>query len=319
MNTHRGARGLGRGLSSLIPDSALDLGVVPPDRGAPRTVPIDEVRPNPEQPRESFDEQRMAELAASIRRHGMLAPLVTRRHEGRYVLLAGERRLRAAALAGLTEVPVVVRDAEDPGLQLELALVENLQRADLDPIETAKGFQRLVDLYGYSQEQVAEAVGKDRVTVANAIRLLKLPEAALAALRQGRISAGHARALLPLVDDTAELGRVMMLIIARGWSVRLTERAVAARLRSPPSRKNRDRQRAQTLDYAVRLLESSLHTSVAIRPRARGGGRIVIDYADGEDLERLITSLRAAAPPSRVQPNVEAAPDRSEFPPEGDA
>jgi ParB family chromosome partitioning protein len=309
MNTQRGARGLGRGLSSLIPDSALDLGVVPPDRGAPRTVPIDEVRPNPEQPREVFDDARLAELAASIRRHGLLSPLVTRRHDGRYVLLAGERRLRAAALAGLTEVPVVVRDAEDPGLQLELALVENLQRTDLDPVEAARGFQRLIDLYEYSQEQVADAIGKDRATVANAVRLLRLPEAALAALRQGRISAGHARTLLPLVDDTAELLRVMELVVARAWSVRLTERAVAARLRSRPSRGSRDRQRAQRLDYAVKLLETSLHTSVAIKPLARGGGRILIDYADADDLERLIGVLRAA--PSASRP--------ADLPSEGDA
>jgi len=317
MNTQRGARGLGRGLSSLIPDSALDLGVVPPDRGAPRTVPIDEVRPNPEQPREVFDDAKLAELAASIRRHGLLSPLVTRRHDGRYVLLAGERRLRAAALAGLTEVPVVVRDADDPGLQLELALVENLQRTDLDAVESAKGFQRLVDVYGYSQEQVSEAIGKDRATVANAIRLLRLPEPALAALRQGRISAGHARALLPLVDDSAELVRVMTLAMARGWSVRHTERAIAARLRSRPAPRSRDRQRARTLDYAVQLLEASLHTSVAIRPRARGGGRIVIDYADGEDLERLIGALRGGSSVAPATPEHPA--DAVDLPSEGDA
>jgi ParB family chromosome partitioning protein len=318
MNSPRGARGLGRGLSSLIPDSALDLGVVPPDRAAPRTVPIDEVRPNPEQPREVFDDRKLAELASSIRRHGLLSPLVTRRHDGRYVLLAGERRLRAAALAGLTEVPVVVRDADDPGLQLELALVENLQRADLDPIESARGFQRLTDVYGYTQEQVADAVGKDRATVANAIRLLKLPPAALAALREGRITAGHARALLPLADDPQELVRLMTLVVARGWNVRLTERAVAARLRMPRASNARERQRARTLDYVRKLLEESLHTSVAIRPRSRGGGRIVIDYADGEDLERLIATMRGgpvpAAPAERA-----TSPDRPKFPPEGDA
>lgn len=317
MNTQRGARGLGRGLSSLIPDSALDLGVVPPDRGAPRTVPIDEVRPNPEQPRVVFDDVKLAELAASIRRHGLLSPLVTRRHDGRYVLLAGERRLRAAALAGLTEVPVVVRDADDPGLQLELALVENLQRTDLDPVESARGFQRLSDVYGYTQEQVAEAIGKDRATVANAIRLLRLPDQALLALREGRISAGHARALLPLVDDTAELVRVMTLATARGWSVRLTERAVAARLRSAPARRVRDRQRARTLDYAVQLLEATLHTSVAIRPRARGGGRIVIDYADGEDLERLIGVIRGA--PAAAPASTEHGPLEGDLRSEGDA
>jgi ParB family chromosome partitioning protein len=288
-------RGLGRGLASLIPDSALDLGEVSPDRGALRRVPIDEVRPNPEQPREVFDPTGLEELASSIRRHGMLAPLVARRHEGRYILLAGERRLRAAALAGLTEVPVVVREVDTPGLELELALVENLQRSDLDALESARGFQRLVEVYGYTQEQVATAIGKDRATIANAIRLLRLPQVALTALREGRITAGHARALLPLADDPEDLALVLDQVVARGWNVRQTERAVADRARVPSTRRARDRQRAHGLEYAVKLLEESLHTSVEIKPRARGGGRIVIDYADGEDLERLISSMRDGA------------------------
>jgi ParB family chromosome partitioning protein len=199
--------------------------------------------------------------------------------------------LRAAALAGLTEVPVVVRDADTPALELELALVENLQRADLDAIEAARGFQRLVDVYGYTQEQVASAVGKDRATVANAIRLLRLPQAALSALREGRISAGHARALLPLADDPDDLAAVLEQVVTRGWNVRQTESAVADRSRVPSARRARERRRAHSLEYAVKLLEETLHTSVAIKPRARGGGRIVIDYADGEDLERLVGSL----------------------------
>jgi ParB family chromosome partitioning protein len=293
MSVQRNTRGLGRGLASLIPDSALDMGAVPADRGAIRRVPIDELRPNPEQPREVFDPAGLEDLASSIRRHGLLAPLVARRHEGRYVLLAGERRLRAAALAGLVEVPVVVREADTPGLELELALVENLQRADLDALEAARGFRRLVDIHGYTQDQVAAAVGKDRTTVANAIRLLRLPSAALAALRDGRISAGHARALLPLAEDPDDLAAVLEQVIERGWNVRQTERAVADRSRVPSARRARERQRTHTLEYAVKLLEETLHTSVTIKPRARGGGRIVIDYADGEDLERLMGSIGA--------------------------
>jgi ParB family chromosome partitioning protein len=287
----RASRGLGRGLASLIPDSALEVDALPADRDALRVVPLDEVRPNPEQPREVFAEGDLADLCASIQAHGILSPLVVRKDSGRYVLIAGERRLRAAALAGLTEVPVVVREADEPHEQLELALVENLQRSDLDPIELARGFQRLVDQYGYTQEQVAAAVGKDRSTVANLIRLLRLPDFVLAALRDGRISAGHARALLPLTDAD-DMRRVLARVLAQGLSVRAVERLVSDLVRVPPVVSAERRSRERTMDYAVKLLEEALHTSVDIRARKRGGGRIVIDYADGEDLERLISHLR---------------------------
>lgn len=290
----RTSRGLGRGLASLIPDSALDVDTLPAERDALRVVPLDEVRPNPEQPREVFAETDLAELAASIRAHGVLSPLVVRRDNGRYVLIAGERRLRAAALAGLTEVPVVVREADTPSQQLELALVENLQRTDLDPIESARGFQRLIDEYGYTQDQVAKAVGKDRSTVANLIRLLRLPDFVLAALRDGRISAGHARALLALTD-TEDLRHLLARIVGQGLSVRAVERIVSDLVRVPPVVAAERRSRERTMDYAVKLLEDALHTSVDIKPRKRGGGRIVIDYADGEDLERLISQLRGTS------------------------
>jgi ParB family chromosome partitioning protein len=164
------ARGLGRGLASLIPDSALEMDELPAERDALRVVPIDEIKPNPEQPREVFAKSELDDLASSIRTHGILSPLVVRREEGRYIVIAGERRLRAAAMAGLTTVPVIVRVAEDRSTQLELALVENLQRADLDPIEAARGFQRLCDEYDYTQDQVAASVGRDRSTIANILR-----------------------------------------------------------------------------------------------------------------------------------------------------
>jgi ParB family chromosome partitioning protein len=214
-----------------------------------------------------------------------------RRSEGRYILIAGERRLRASGLAGLEEVPVVVREADDPSNQLEVALVENLQRADLDPIEAARGFQRLIDEYGYTQEQVATAVSKDRSTVANLVRLLRLPEFVIDTLREGRISAGHARALLPLTDED-ELRRVLSKVLAHGLNVRATERLVADLVKVPSVVKTHQRrQRDRTLDYATKLLQESLHTSVNIKPKKKGGS-IVIDYADAEDLERLIGLLR---------------------------
>ena len=283
--------GLGRGLASLIPDSALELDELPAARSALRIVPIDEIRPNPEQPRLVFDSEELDGLAESIATHGILTPLVVRREEGRYVLIAGERRLRAAGIAGLLDVPVVLREADDSATQLELALIENLQRVDLDPVESAKGYHRLVQEYGHTQEEVALRVGKKRATVANAIRLLRLPDEVLAAVRDGRLSAGHARALLPLGDPDV-LRRTVAKVIAQRLSVRATERLVASLITVRREGSGESGGRRRTLDYATRLLENSLHTSVAIKPRRKGGGRIVIDYADAEELERLIGHLR---------------------------
>jgi ParB family chromosome partitioning protein len=284
-------KGLGRGLASLIPDSALDGDALPAARSKLRVVPLDEIRPNPEQPRTVFSTEALGSLASSIKLHGVLQPLVVRRVDGRYVLIAGERRLRAAALAGLVEVPVVVREADDGAEQLELALVENLQRTDLDPVESALGFQRLMQEYTYTQEDVARKVGKDRSTVANCMRLLKLPPFALDALREGKISAGHARALLP-VSDVDELRSMLTRVIVQQLSVRATERMVASLVRVLPLRRSGRAPQERTMDYATQLLEDALHTSVRIRALKKGGGRIVIDYADGEDLERLISHLR---------------------------
>ncbi|MEQ1501653.1 MAG: ParB/RepB/Spo0J family partition protein [Myxococcota bacterium] len=289
--TPRPGRGLGRGLASLIPDSALEIDALPADREALRIVPIDEIRPNPEQPRELFDKDALGELAASITAYGILSPLIVRRSEGRYIVIAGERRLRAAALAGLKEVPVVVREADAPSRQLELALVENLQRADLDPIESARGFQRLIDEYGYTQDQVASSVGKDRSTVANAVRLLKLPEFVLGAMRDGKLSAGHARAMLPVTDED-DLRAILSKVVTQGLNVRQTERLVNEHVRTPPVLAAEKHRKEKALDYAVKLLQEALHTNVAIQTKPTGGGKIVVDYADAEDLERLIGLLR---------------------------
>jgi ParB family chromosome partitioning protein len=286
------AGGLGRGLASLIPDSALTGVVLDQEPPAFRVVPIDEIRANPEQPRTNFAREALEGLAESLRNHGMLSPLIVRRQEGQYVLIAGERRLRAAGLAGLNEVPVILRESHEGSEQLELALVENLQREDLDPIESALGFQRLIEEYGYTQEQVAVRVGKKRATVANAIRLLRLPENILLAVRQGRISAGHARAMLPIGDER-KLERLLLRIIAQQLSVRATEALVARLIHETASRSGRRQQNDGRMDYANQLLSEVLHTSVSIRPRQRGGGRIVIEYADSEDLERLIHFIRS--------------------------
>lgn len=285
-------RGLGRGLASLIPDAALDgTGDAAARKHGLRWVPLDEIRPNPEQPRQVFDRAELDGLVASIKTHGVLTPLVVRRGEGHYVLIAGERRLRAAGRAGLSEVPVVLREAPEAAEQLELALVENLQRSDLEPLEAALGYRRLVEAHGLTQAEVARRVGKRRTTITNALRLLKLPEIGLAALREGRIDAGHARALLPLADRERELGRLIARIEADGLSVRAVEAAVARRVEGPGS-KPKSNKNNKALNYATEVLVKSLHTSVAIRPLKKGGGRIVIDYADREELDRLVEQLR---------------------------
>jgi ParB family chromosome partitioning protein len=281
-------RGLGRGLASLIPDDALDS-ASPNERASLRHVPLDEIRANPHQPREVFDNVELQSLADSIRAHGVLQPLVLRREEGHYILVAGERRLRAAALAGLREVPAVVRDVDEPAHQLELALVENLQRTDLDPIEAARGYQKLIDAWGYTQDEVAKRVGKERPTVANALRLLKLPEPALQALRDDRISAGHARALLPL-GDAESIKKVVGKIEANDLSVRDTEKLVAnmTAMTGDPGADPR----GQRYEYVMRQLTNVLKTNVTIRGRKDGSGAIVIDYTDADDLERLIAVIR---------------------------
>jgi ParB family chromosome partitioning protein len=284
-------KSLGRGLAALIPDSALDTGAPAKERPTLRLVPIDEIRANPHQPREVFDPAELSALSESIRAHGILSPLLCRREEGRYVLIAGERRLRAAALAGLTEVPVVLKEADEASTQLELALVENLQRTDLDPLEAARGYQKLMDDYGYTQDEVARRVGKERPTVANALRLLKLPAFVQDAVRDGRITAGHARAMLPL-SDAEELRRLVARIVAQGLSVRSVEKIVA-QLVKPASRATGKDRRDRTWEYATKVLSESLHATVAIKGRKDGSGTIVIDYSDTEHLDRLIEQLRA--------------------------
>jgi len=285
-------RGLGRGLASLIPDSAFEAEEQVTRRHELRRIPLEQIRPNPEQPRTAFEPEALQSLADSLATHGVLTPLVVRKEDGRYVLIAGERRLRAAGMAGLHEVPCVVRDVKGEQEQLELALVENLQRDDLDPIEAAQGYQRLVDSFGLTQAQVAKRVGKGRPTIANAMRLLALPDYALDAIRSGRLSAGHGRAVLPLLDEPDSLRDLLARTLDKGLSVREVEREVARRVKGGASKRHADTRRDRTLDYATDLLQKALHTSVAIKPRKKGGGRIVLDYADAEDLERLIQKLR---------------------------
>ena len=280
-------RALGRGLDALIPGAGRPGG--PSSAESPTTperdVPLAEIRPNPRQPRRAFDEAALAELADSIRAQGVLQPLLVRPGaDGGYELVAGERRLRAAERAGLTRVPVVVRTLTEAE-SLEIALVENLQRDDLTPLEEATAYQRLMEEFGHTQDEIADRVGKSRPAVANALRLLRLPEAIKQELSKGRITAGHARVLLSFDDDAAQL-RAARQIVARQMSVRETEQLAAARRPAKPAPASRDPHRGAL----EREFSTALGTRVRIRPRGRGG-RVEIEYYSNEQLQGLSEHL----------------------------
>lgn len=295
MATDRPIRtGLGRGLAALIPgdlrESARDA--VPGD--VLQRVPVDRVRPNPHQPRKRFDADSLAELAASIKEHGVVSPIIVRRDPEGFVLVAGERRLRASKMAGLREIPAIVRGADlAADAQLVLALIENLQRADLDAIEAAESYLRLVQEFGLKQEDVAKKVGKDRATVANALRLLRLPPAGRAAVVENTISAGHARALLPLVEDGERFASALKIVIEKALNVRATESLVRQLLEPRPERPRADgASRNKGIERLSRDLTRELGSKVRITGRQDGGGRVLLEYHDLADLERLVAQLR---------------------------
>ena len=273
---------LGRGLDALIPRAAS----TPP---VPADIPIDRIERNPYQPRTMFEVDQLDQLRASIAAHGVLQPiLVTETLEG-YRLIAGERRVRAAQLAGLTRIPAIVRQAAGRE-QLELALVENLQRADLNAVEEAHAYRQLVDEFGLSHDQIAVRVGRARSTVANTIRILELAQPTLDAIGTGRISAGHGRALLGL--DPARQADLLALIERRGLSVRQVEE-LARRLREEPGTAGPARA-AVTLDGEMERVEEDLRRSLGTKvrlARSRKGGRIIIEWYGEDELGRLYERL----------------------------
>jgi ParB family chromosome partitioning protein len=285
---------LGRGLSALTPPARpVPAPQAPPaapaparDLTRPTEIDVDLLAPNPRQPRQHIEETHLDELAQSIRSHGLIQPIVVRRADNRYEIVAGERRWRAAQRAGLLKVPIVVRSVPDEKL-LEVALIENIQRENLNAIEEAQAYRRLTDELGLSQEQVAAAVGKDRATVANYIRLLKLPAEVRNDLAAGSLSMGHARAILALADEAAQR-RVARDVVARQLSVRETEglvkRETTPRV-APPVRRVDPNTRA-----AEEQLKLALGTRVNIVRRGKGG-RIEIQFASEEELQRLYEHL----------------------------
>ena len=272
---------LGRGLSALIPDAtgpALD------DRSL--DVDSDLLRPNKFQPRTTMDEAKIDDLARSIRANGIIQPIIVRRVEGGYEIVAGERRWRASQRAGLLKVPVVVRDIPEERL-LAAALIENIQREDLNPIEEAHAYRRLADEYQLTQEQIADAVGKDRSSIANYLRLLKLPQEVCASVGSGALSMGHARALLALPDEASQL-RLSREVVAKTLSVRETE-ALVKKATAPPAAKATVEKDVHTRAAEERL-RFALGTRVRIA-RGRKGGRIEIDFGSEDELQRIFEAL----------------------------
>ncbi len=286
--THK--RALGRGLSALIPQPAAPSQAE--GEGHRQTVlqvPIESIRRDAAQPRKHFDEQALRELADSIRAQGILQPVLVRKEGDGYCLIAGERRWRAAQLAGLQEIPAIVRDVSEPQA-FELALVENLQRSDLNPIEEAEGYRRLVDEFGLTQEQVSQRVGKERSSVANALRLLGLPDPVKQMVAEGVLNMGHARALLGL-PQIPEMVALAERIAAQKLSVREAERLVKVSKAPAPTREEAPRAGNPQARHIVEDLQRVLGTKVRLVDRG-GKGTIEVEYFSYADLDRILELIR---------------------------
>ena len=275
------AKGLGRGLDALFGDEQASS-------AAPQGIRLSDIEPNPRQPRQDFDPAALEELAQSIRENGVITPITLRKTGDTYQIIAGERRWRASRMAGLHEIPAVVLDV-DENTAYALALIENLQREDLNPMEEAEGYRRLTQELGLTQEQAARRVGISRPAVANALRLLSLPKAVAALLRDKEISAGHARALLPL-EDPERMEQAAKTVIGQQLSVRQTELLVKRLLSQP-----KDAPEKQPDIYVAdleRAMEALTGHRIAIQPGAKKG-RVVIEYYGNEDLEAVCNALKS--------------------------
>ena len=274
--------GLGRGLDALFAQNTLEDGL------STVTLPLDEIIPNKEQPRKQFDEEALADLSASIAQHGVLQPLLVRpMPDGSYQLVAGERRWRASRMAGLTEVPVVVRDMDEQE-SAELALIENLQREDLNPVEEAIGYRTLMESYGMTQEQTAQVVNKSRPAVANALRLLQLPTVVLNMVSSGQLAAGHARTVLSFDGEEAQIAAANAAV-ERGLSVRELERmshVAKTKPRAPKEPKKKD----SFYDEVALSLKEALGRQVKVNVGGKGG-TLQIEFFDAEDLRYLAKKL----------------------------
>lgn len=289
---------LGRGLGALLPGKDMA------STGGSQEIALGRIRPNPFQPRRHFDSEGIEELRQSIENHGILQPVVVRPQAGGFELISGERRCRAAKAAGLRAIPAIVREGVEDTEMLELALVENVQRRDLSPLERAEGFHSMMNQLGLSQDQVAGMVGLQRSTVANHVRLLELPPAIQRELTQGALTMGHAKALLSM-KDAEEMETLAQTAVAEGWSVRETERrcrgesptapaAKESKSSKPKAQPESDREITPTVPWVVdleRRMQEHLGTKVQIQNGPQYRGKITIEYFDRDDLERLLRML----------------------------
>lgn len=273
-------KALGRGLDALIPLEDQPGGTV-------FLCPVDSIIPHTEQPRQRFDPQKLAELVQTIKEKGVLSPVLVRSHAEGYQLVSGERRWRAAKLAGLKEIPAMLREVSDREA-LEISLIENIQREDLSPLEEAKAYQALMELYGTTQEELAKRLGKDRSTLANSLRLLKLPKSAQEALERDEITAGHARCILSVRADQQE--PLLKTILAKALSVRAAEELARALSKRPQKSRARKKELPVELVWVRDKLRQSLSTQVRIQHGPRKGS-IIIEYYGNQDLERILGLL----------------------------
>lgn len=274
---------LGRGLGSLMGEAQTETGF----SGNETEMSIEDIVPNPNQPRTHFNESQLEELSESIRENGVLQPLLVRKHGAKYEIIAGERRYQASKIAGLTKLPVIVKDVDDQKM-LELALIENLQRSDLNPIEEAKGYRQLIKASGMTQEALAKAVSKSRSAITNSLRLLDLPEPVQDLMFEGKLTAGHARAILAVPFEDARI-KLAEKVVAEGLSVRATENlaplfSVGDTPRAPRA------VTPQSYKKVARVLRQLFNTNVKVKS-SRGKNKIEIEFKDEDDLQRILTSM----------------------------
>jgi len=273
---------LGRGLESLIPKGEST-------QKAPVEVDITDIIPNSEQPRQKFDSDKLIELAESIKSKGLIQPIIVTKQGEKYVIIAGERRWRACGLAGLKKIPVIVKDINDDKERLELALIENIQREDLNSVEVAVAYKNLIEKFGYTQEELAKIVGKSRSAVANLLRLLKLPKEVINSLSENEITEGHARALLGL-EEKDDILNVFRIVVKRKLSVRETERLIQ-RVKKGGIKKESFQKRDVFIDALEKEFEEFFKTKVNIKQK-KNGGTIEIKYTSNDELNTILEMIR---------------------------
>lgn len=282
--------GLGRGLNALVSEAEYETGgsaTSSSNSAAETKLPIEDIVPNPNQPRIHFNETELRELSESIQEHGVLQPLLVRKHGNGYEIIAGERRYQASKLAGLEELPVIIKDVNDEEM-LALALIENLQRSDLNPVEEAKGYRQLIDASGMTQEALSKAVSKSRSAITNSLRLLDLPEVVQQMIFEGKLTAGHARAILAVPYEDARI-RLAEKVVAEGLSVRATEN-LAPLFSAGETPKTLRPAAPQSFKKAARVLRQVFNTNVRVKS-SRGKNKIEIEFKDEEELSRILGEM----------------------------